>query len=69
LAFAHRSWGEDRLYFRGDDGRLWSIDRALTDLGDPDPFVVVSAGRCVLRMEDLVQLAEIVRSLARQLGD
>lgn len=59
----HRNWGEDKLYYRGDDGELWSIDRALTDLRDPDPFVVVSAGRACCRLEDLAQLAALVADL------
>jgi hypothetical protein len=41
---------------------MLSIDRALTDLGDPDPFVIVSAGRAVFRMEDLLQLVTVVGS-------
>jgi hypothetical protein len=61
--FAHRNWGEDRLYFRGDDGRLWSVDRALTDWRDPDPFVELSAGRAVLRVDDVQELAVFMRAL------
>jgi hypothetical protein len=34
---------------------------AFTDLVEPDPFVVVSAGRAHLGVKDLLRLAEFVR--------
>mgnify|MGYP001562319802 CR=1 FL=1 len=66
--FVHRNWGEDALYFRGEDGRLWSINRALTDRKDPDPFVTFSGGRAACRTADLVELADLVAELGRTLG-
>ena len=68
LAVAHRNWGEDKLYFRDAEGRMWSIDRALTDQRDPDPFVTISSGRSVFRMEDLKDLAQITQDLAGSQG-
>lgn len=70
VAFTHRSWGEDRIYFRGEDGRLWSVDRALTDLRDRDPFVTFSRGRANLTLAGALQLARVVRDLtAKTEGD
>jgi hypothetical protein len=66
VAFTHRSWGEDRIYFRGEDGRLWSVHRALTDLRDPDAFVAVSEGRAVLSLAEALTLAGIIRDLAAE---
>ena len=39
-----------------------------TDLIAPDPFLVVSAGRAYLRLEDLLELSNAVRALAER-GD
>lgn len=68
MVLVHRNWGEDALYFRGEDGRLWSINRALTDRRDPDPFVTFSCGRATCRMADLVELADLVAKLGQVLG-
>ena len=69
MVLVHRNWGEDALYFRGEDGRLWSINRALTDRRDPDPFVNFSRGRAMCRVVDLVELADLVADLGRRLDD
>lgn len=47
---------------------MWSINRALTDRRDPDPFVAFSCGRATCRMADLVELADFVAELGRVLG-
>jgi len=45
------------------------VDRELTDLRDPDPFVTVSAGRACCRWVDLVEMVEVVTELAARLDD
>jgi len=34
-----------------------------TDVGQPDPFVVLSEGRSMARVEDLLRLVDLVRDL------
>ena len=58
-----QTWGEDRVFFFGDDGTQKSLPRAWTDAGDVDVFVALAAGRCPLRIVDLLILAEIIDSV------
>ena len=58
-----RNWGEDRVYFHATDGHLTSIPASWTSLSTTDPFVAVAAGRSLFRIEDLVELAELLRRL------
>ena len=58
-----QTWGEDRVFFFGDDGAQKSLPRAWTDAADVDVFVALAAGRCWLRIEDLLILAEIIDGL------
>jgi len=60
----HRhNWGEDRVYFRECDGHLASLPARWTSVVPDDPFVVVAAGRSHFRVEDLIDLAALVRRL------
>ena len=66
---SHRSnWGEDRVTFHDREGRLCSLPASWTSVVGPDPFVVLSAGRAFLRVEDLLALVELVRSLSPEEG-
>lgn len=58
-----QTWGEDRVFFFGDDGTQKSLPRAWTDAADVDVFVALAAGRCPLRIVDLLILAEIIDSV------
>ena len=58
-----RNWGEDRVYFHDENGALQSVPTGWTDMADVDPFVVVAAGRCPFRLEDLLALADIADAL------
>jgi len=62
------SWDLDRVFFRdpSQPGRVRTLAAAWTDLVVPDPFLVVAAGRCFCRADDLLQLAELVAALARR---
>jgi Family of unknown function (DUF5372) len=55
LVVRARNWGEDRAYFYDDEGRLKSLPACWTSLGEVDPFVVLSAGRALLRPAVTVQ--------------
>lgn len=58
-----QTWGEDRVSFFDVDGVQRSLLRGWTDAGDPDPFVVLAAGRSAFRVQDLVTLVDLVAEL------
>ena len=58
-----RTWGEDRVYFLDSSGHLQRLPASWTDVGGEDPFVVVAAGRSPLRLEDLLQLVDLLDRL------
>jgi hypothetical protein len=57
------NWGEDRVFFHTAEGRLDSVPARWTDLVAPDPFVAISAGRALSRVEDLLALVRLVRGV------
>ena len=57
----HRnSWGREWSDSHDATGGLSTIPIDWTDRAQPDPFLVVAAGRCHLRFEDLLRLVDIV---------
>jgi hypothetical protein len=63
LVTYRNAWGEDRVYFLDDSGRLHHMPMGWTSAAPPDPFRAIAAGRCCFRMEDLLRLAEMVERL------
>ncbi len=59
----HKTWGEDRAFFRDAEGYLQSIVASCTDVGGIDPFVEIAAGRSFFRYEDLMRLADLLEGL------
>jgi hypothetical protein len=59
-------WGEDRVFFHHDDGRLTSIPALWTSLGAVDPFVWLAAGRAYFRVEDLIAVADLVEAVPNE---
>ena len=57
------TWGEDRAYFHDHNGRLLHLPARWTDLLEPDPFVVISAGRSCFRLADLLALRRLIDEL------
>ena len=55
-----RNWDADRVYVYDDGGELVSLPAEWTDVAAEDPFVVIAAGRCPFRVEDLLKLADLV---------
>ena len=53
-----RNWGEDRVYYHDEEGRLCSIPTSWTSLAMPDPFIEAADGRTHFRFEDLLRLTE-----------
>ena len=62
-----QTWRQDRVFFFGDDGTTQSLPRAWTDVAEPDVFVAIAAGRCLFRVVDLLELAEVIDGV-RQSG-
>lgn len=59
------AWGEERVHYKGDDGSVISLPASWTDILPPDPFVAISAGRSMFRVEDLVELVNLLRDMGR----
>jgi hypothetical protein len=55
-----KNWGEDRVYFYDDAGRLKSLPASWTSLRPVDAFVALSGGRALFRPEDLLRLADLL---------
>lgn len=59
-----RNWRADRVYYYDHAGELATLPAEWTDAVAPDPFVVVSAGRCAFNVSGLLELSELVARLA-----
>jgi hypothetical protein len=55
--------GEYRVFFFNTKGRKSSVPLDWTDIGLKDPFVVVSAGRALFRVEDLLGLVRLIEEI------
>ena len=64
-----QNWGEDRVHLHDENGQLFSLPAAWTDVTAADPFVVVAAGRCPFTTAGLVALADLVDWLRAQRDD
>jgi hypothetical protein len=53
-------WGHWRVYYLTQSGQQAFFPAGWTDLGALDPFVEQARGRAIARIEDLVELAELV---------
>lgn len=58
-----KAWGEDRVYFHNDGGRLHRMPVGWTSVEPPDPFKTVAAGRCRFTTEDLLRLVDLIGRL------
>jgi hypothetical protein len=66
----HRlNWGEDRVYFHDEKGRLTALPTRWTSVCPVDPVVVLSAGRSAFRVGDLLELADLIHRLRGHGGD
>ncbi|PZG84511.1 hypothetical protein C1I97_34040 [Streptomyces sp. NTH33] len=57
------AWDEDRVSFVDENGEVASLPAAWTDIDPVDPFVVVAAGRCPFRVDDLLAAADLIDAL------
>jgi uncharacterized protein DUF5372 len=58
-----QNWGEDRVCLHDENGVLFSLPAAWTDVVAVDPFVVIAAGRCPFTTDGLLALADLVDRL------
>lgn len=59
LDYRH-TWGEQRVWYRDEDGETATIPATWTSAAPADPFVVASSGRAIARFEDLLTLANMI---------
>ena len=51
--------------FHDPEGRKVQVPTAWTDAARPDPLVVIAEGRSPFRVEDLLQIGELIREGCR----
>lgn len=61
-------WGEDRLVFKNQSGRLCTISSAWTDIEPADEFRRVAAGRAAFCTIGLLALCDALDRLVEILG-
>ncbi len=58
------AWGEERVFFSDPHThQVRSLPQVWTSLALPDPFVVVAAGKAVLRFSDVQQLTQFLKEV------
>lgn len=68
LVTHRKNWGEDRVYFEDEVGRLVGVPARWTDIFGVDPFKEVAAGRAHFRPADLLLLARLIKRLESASG-
>ena len=64
----YRNWGQAKVSFLDDEGRLSFLPVEWTDLSPPDPFVLLSQGKALFRPGDLIELSEFLKKFAQYRG-
>ena len=55
-----QGWGEDRVFYRREDGCLTSMPACWTSIYEPHPFNAISEGRSVFRFQELLELVRLI---------
>lgn len=58
-----KSWGNQCVDLHDESDELITVPIGWTDAVEPDPFVVVSAGRSDFRVQDLIRLVHLIAGL------
>lgn len=58
-------WGEDRVFYLDEGAELRSLPARWTSAIADDPLVVISVGRSMYRVADLLELAKLTREIER----
>ena len=56
-------WGEERVFYRDQHGHRTSVPACWTSLMPEDLVVTIGAGRSSFRVQDLTDLAVLIRGL------
>jgi hypothetical protein len=56
-------WRENRVYFRDRAGQSASLPISWTSLAAPDPLLIVSAGKARFRLQDLLELVDLIQRM------
>jgi fermentation-respiration switch protein FrsA (DUF1100 family) len=64
LVTYRHNWGEDRVYFHDDAGRLIALPASWTSVLPADPWLALSAGHSAFRFADLRELARVLREMS-----
>lgn len=57
-----RSWSEDRVYYQDERGVVHALPTRWTSVAPADPFVTLAAGRCPVRLVDLLAMVELLQA-------
>jgi hypothetical protein len=68
LICRRRHWGEDRVVYAGDDGRICTISAAFTDVALLDEFRLAAGGQAAFRTADLMTLCELLDGVSARRG-
>ncbi len=63
LVHCRQCWGEDRVFYLDEGEELRSLPARWTSVDAGDPLVVISAGRSLYRVADLLELAKLTREI------
>jgi hypothetical protein len=63
------NWGQDRVTYYDRRGQLHSMPTSWTDLGRLDQWVGAAGRRTEFRLEDLLELAALLRTLTNTLRE
>jgi len=55
------NWGEDRVYYYDEEDHLKSLPASYTNVQEEDPYIMIGKGRAYFRIEDLLELARLLR--------
>lgn len=65
LSTRRMNWGEDRVMYFDCAGRLRSMPTSWTGVAEADLFLEAAAGRSWFRVDDLLELTELLQTLKR----
>ncbi|MEH6584738.1 MAG: DUF5372 family protein [Halioglobus sp.] len=63
LTTRRHNWGEDRVMYFDEAGKLRSMPTSWTSVDKEDTFQRASAGRSWFRVDDLLELATLTQAL------
>lgn len=61
-------WGDDRVFLHDGDGNHFSLPARWTDAAPVDPFIEISQGKSTVRIEDMLALSQLMRTITEGEG-